>query len=98
MDRSGCGRVQLRIIAALKPGYACFKSHPESFVFRGSIRSADGGDNIGTALLLELPDRAVGDKFWNEKPFAKNFGYARDSRKLSGAFWGGEESANGHNN
>jgi hypothetical protein len=26
---------------------------------RGPIRSADGADNIGTALLLELPDRAV---------------------------------------
>ena len=48
-----------------------------------SIRAtlaADGADNIGTALLLELPDRAAADKFWNEEPFAKNCGYQRDAR------------------
>jgi hypothetical protein len=47
---------------------------------RGPIRSADGADNIGTALLLELPDRAAADKFWNEEPFAKNGGYQGDAR------------------
>ena len=57
-----------------------FASYGDSFIFRGPIRSADGADNIGTALLLELPDRAAADKFWNEEPFAKNGGYARDAR------------------
>src|SRR5215471_934429 len=41
-----------------------FASYGDSFIFRGPIRSADGADNIGTALLLELPDRAAADKFW----------------------------------
>jgi uncharacterized protein YciI len=59
---------------------SCFASHGDSFIFRGPIRSADGADNIGTALLLELPDRAAADKFWNEEPFAKNGGYQRDAR------------------
>jgi len=57
-----------------------FASYGDSFIFRGPIRSADGADNIGTALLLELPDRAAADKFWNEEPFAKNGGYRRDAR------------------
>ena len=52
-----------------------FASYGDSFIFRGPIRSADGAENIGTALLLELPDRAAADKFWNEEPFAKNGGY-----------------------
>ena len=37
-----------------------FASYGDSFIFRGPIRSADGADNIGTALLLELPDRGGG--------------------------------------
>jgi uncharacterized protein YciI len=57
-----------------------FAAYGDSFIFRGPIRSADGADNIGTALLLELPDRAAADKFWNEEPFSKNGGYARDAR------------------
>src|SRR3954470_20382410 len=57
-----------------------FASYGDSFIFRGPIRSADGADNIGTALLLELPDRAAADKFWHEEPFAKNGGYQRDAR------------------
>lgn len=57
-----------------------FAAYAESFIFRGPIRSADGADNIGTALLLELPDRAAAERFWNEEPFAKNGGYARDAR------------------
>jgi uncharacterized protein len=56
-----------------------FASYGDSFIFRGPIRSADGADNIGTALLLELPDRAAADKFWNEEPFARNGGYQRDA-------------------
>jgi uncharacterized protein len=57
-----------------------FASYGDSFIFRGPIRSADGADNIGTALLLELPDRAAADKFWNNEPFAANGGYQRDAR------------------
>jgi uncharacterized protein YciI len=57
-----------------------FASYGDSFIFRGPIRSADGADNIGTALLLELPDRAAAEKFWNEEPFAKNGGYPHDAR------------------
>jgi hypothetical protein len=57
-----------------------FASYADSFIFRGPIRSADGADNIGTALLLELPDRAAADKFWNNEPFARNGGYQRDAR------------------
>jgi uncharacterized protein YciI len=63
-----------------------FASYGESFIFRGPIRSADGADNIGTALLLELPDRAAADKFWNEEPFAKNGGYQRDARIVRWVF------------
>ena len=57
-----------------------FASYADSFIFRGPIRSADGANNIGTALLLELPDRAAAEAFWNNEPFAKNGGYARDAR------------------
>jgi hypothetical protein len=56
-----------------------FASYGDSFIFRGPIRSADGADNIGTALLLELPDRAAADAFWNNEPFARNGGYQSDS-------------------
>ena len=63
-----------------------FASYGDSFIFRGPIRSADGADNIGTALLLELPDRAAADRFWNQEPFAKNGGYARDARIIRWAF------------
>jgi uncharacterized protein YciI len=63
-----------------------FASYGASFIFRGPIRSADGADNIGTALLLELPDRAAADKFWNEEPFARNGGYARDARIIRWVF------------
>jgi uncharacterized protein YciI len=63
-----------------------FASYADSFIFRGPIRSADGADNIGTALLLELPDRAAAEKFWNEEPFAKHGGYARDARIVRWVF------------
>jgi uncharacterized protein YciI len=63
-----------------------FASYGESFIFRGPIRSADGADNIGTALLLELPDRAAADKFWNNEPFASNGGYQRDARIIRWVF------------
>jgi uncharacterized protein YciI len=57
-----------------------FKEYNDSFIFRGPIRSADGIDNIGTALLLELPGRAAADEFWNNEPFVANDGYQDDSR------------------
>ncbi len=57
-----------------------FKEYGDSFVFRGPIRSADGADNIGTALLLELPGRAAAEEFWNNEPFVANGGYQDDSR------------------
>jgi uncharacterized protein YciI len=63
-----------------------FASFGANFIFRGPIRSADGGDNIGTALLIELPDRAAAERFWNEEPFAKNGGYARDARIVRWVF------------
>jgi uncharacterized protein YciI len=63
-----------------------FASYGDSFIFRGPIRSADGADNIGTALLIELPDRAAVDRFWNEEPFSKNGGYARDARIVRWVF------------
>jgi uncharacterized protein YciI len=63
-----------------------FASYGDSFIFRGPIRSADGADNIGTALLLELPDRAAADKFWSEEPFSKHGGYNRDARIVRWVF------------
>ncbi len=63
-----------------------FASYGSSFIFRGPIRSADGADNIGTALLLELPDRAAADAFWNNEPFAKHGGYRTDARIIRWMF------------
>ena len=57
-----------------------FANYGDSFIFRGPIRSSDGADNIGTALLLELPDRAAAEAFWNNEPFTANGGYQSDSR------------------
>ncbi|MGQ0752668.1 MAG: YciI family protein [Betaproteobacteria bacterium] len=57
-----------------------FKTYEASFVFRGPLRSPDGTDNVGTALLLELPDRAAAEEFWNNEPFAAHGGYQDDSR------------------
>ncbi len=57
-----------------------FKQYEASFIFRGPLRSPDGAENIGTALLLELPDRAAAEQFWNNEPFAANGGYQADSR------------------
>jgi uncharacterized protein len=63
-----------------------FASYGDSFIFRGPIRSADGADNIGTALLIELPNRAAADRFWNEEPFARNGGYQGDVRIVRWVF------------
>ena len=61
-----------------------FKRYEDSFILRGPIRSADGVDNIGTALLLELPARAAAEEFWNNEPFAANGGYQDDTRIYRG--------------
>jgi len=63
-----------------------FAEYGDRFIFRGPIRSADGADNIGTALLLELPDRAAAEEFWNNEPFAANGGYQNDSRIVRWVF------------
>jgi hypothetical protein len=63
-----------------------FATYGDSFIFRGPIRSADGADNIGTALLLELPDRAAADAFWANEPFAANGGYRSDCRIIRWVF------------
>jgi uncharacterized protein YciI len=57
-----------------------FRKYEDSFIFRGPLRSPDGAENVGTALLLELPDRAAAEDFWNNEPFAANGGYQDDSR------------------
>jgi uncharacterized protein YciI len=57
-----------------------FEKYQDSFIFRGPLRSPDGAENVGTALLLELPDRAAAENFWNNEPFAANGGYQNDSR------------------
>src|SRR5262245_27585125 len=57
-----------------------FKGYEDSFIFRGPLRSPDGADIVGTALLLELPDRAAAEHFCNNEPFAANGGYQDDSR------------------
>lgn len=57
-----------------------FKHYGERFIFRGPLRSPDATENVGTALLLELPDRAAAEHFWNNEPFASNGGYQQDSR------------------
>jgi uncharacterized protein YciI len=63
-----------------------FASYGDNFIFRGPIRSADGADNIGTALLLELSNRVAADTFWNDEPFARNGGYQRDARIVRWVF------------
>jgi uncharacterized protein YciI len=57
-----------------------FRQYDDRFILRGPLRSPDGADNVGTALLLELPDRAAAERFWNDEPFAANGGYQEDSR------------------
>ncbi|MEE8443924.1 MAG: YciI family protein [Alphaproteobacteria bacterium] len=74
------------IAAHLHAHETYFKDYADSFIFRGPIRSADGADNIGTALLLELPDRAAAEDFWNNEPFAANGGYQDDARIYSWVF------------
>jgi hypothetical protein len=65
-----------------------FETYEDSFVFRGPLRSEDGLVNVGTALMLELPDRAAAEEFWNNEPFAANGGYQDDSRIYRWVFGG----------
>ena len=78
--RYGLSGDTLRRYYSEKPAQSYFKSYEDSFIFRGPLRSPDGAENIGTALLLELPDRTAAEKFWNNEPFAANGGYQDDSR------------------
>src|SRR6202451_1982138 len=72
--------------AHLQAHESYFASYGDSFIFRGPIPSGDGADNIGTALLLELPDRAAADTFWNNEPFARNGGDERGARIIRWVF------------
>jgi uncharacterized protein YciI len=63
-----------------------FKSFEDSFIFRGPLRSPDGMVNVGTALLIELPDRIAAESFWNNEPFAAHGGYQDDSRMYRWVF------------
>ncbi|MBT5569905.1 MAG: hypothetical protein HOJ90_01680 [Alphaproteobacteria bacterium] len=63
-----------------------FKSFEDSFIFRGPLRSPDGLENVGTAILIELPDHAAAVAFWNNEPFAANGGYQDDSRMYRWVF------------
>ncbi|MBI36998.1 MAG: hypothetical protein CL568_05380 [Alphaproteobacteria bacterium] len=57
-----------------------FRSFENDFIIRGPICSDDGTTNIGTALLIELPDRLAAERFWANEPFVANNGYKEDSR------------------
>ena len=72
-----------------------FASYGDSFIFRGPIRSADGADNIGTALLLELPDRAAADAFWNDGAVCQERRISARRADYAVGVWGltGSESA-----
>ena len=55
-----------------------FKRFEEDFVFRGPIRSEDGTVNFGSAIVIELPNRAAMDDFWDNEPYNKNGVYQDD--------------------
>ncbi|MEK9833816.1 MAG: YciI family protein [Rhodospirillaceae bacterium] len=57
-----------------------FKAHEDRFIFRGPLRSPDGTENVGSALMIELPDRAAAEHFWANEPFSANGGYQDDFR------------------
>lgn len=57
-----------------------FKAHEDRFIFRGPLRSPDGMENVGSALMIELPDRAAAEHFWANEPFSANGGYQDDFR------------------
>ena len=51
-------------------------------------RKVGDRDNIGKALLIELPNCAAADRFWNEEPFAKNGGYSYGRADHPVSVWG----------
>ena len=55
-----------------------FGRFEENFVFRGPIRSEDGTENFGSAIVIELPDRAAMDDFWNNEPYSSHGVYQDD--------------------
>lgn len=63
-----------------------FKTFEDSFIFRGPLRSPDGMVNVGTALMIELPDGTAAESFWNNEPFAANGGYQDDFRMYQWVF------------
>ena len=71
---------QERRRALLPEQQSYVKNFGERVIGYGHFVSDDGRDTLGTALLLELPDRAAADAFWRNEPFARNGGYQRDAR------------------
>src|SRR4051812_21949488 len=59
-----------------------FASYGDSFIFRGPIRSADGADNIGTALRSNCPTglRRTGSGTRSRSPRTAGIGRTRGSR------------------
>jgi uncharacterized protein YciI len=55
-----------------------FKKFEDNFVFRGPIRSEDGTENYGSAIVMQLPDRQAMDDFWNNEPYNSNGVYEDD--------------------
>ena len=55
-----------------------FKRFDDDFVFRGPIRSEDGTENYGSAIVMQLPDRQAMDDFWNNEPYNRNGVYEDD--------------------
>ncbi len=55
-----------------------FGRFENDFVFRGPLRSEDGTENYGSAIVMELPDRQAMDDFWNNEPFNSNGVYEDD--------------------
>ena len=56
------------------------------FIERGPLYNEDETEWVGSAMLIELPDRAAAESFWNDEPFAANGGYQKDSRMYRWVF------------
>jgi len=55
-----------------------FKKFEDNFVFRGPLRSEDGTENYGSAIVMQLPNRQAMDDFWNNEPYNRNGVYEDD--------------------
>lgn len=55
-----------------------FKRFEDNFVFRGPIRSEDGTENYGSAIVMQLADRQAMEDFWNNEPYNSNGVYEDD--------------------